>query len=154
MSKKDKPEYRIPNDEDVQKAIYSAVHKMSVVESQHKFRELVQKELFTIDPGFRISPKRLRMLALHSGYIKVEIHTREEDRISKKLKSCPVCGSKLDKLKNMTIYGGKVTLGYTCVKCSYITGRIYRRPVRYIFTRQKVGKIPGGMKLDNGLFAL
>ena len=146
------PRYKIPGDEEVFAAIYSAVPRTGVVESQHLFREVVQKELGAMNPAYKIAPKRLRLLAIKSGYITVDIRTREEDRISKKLASCPVCGSKLKKLKNKTIYGGKVTLGYLCGKCSYTTGRIYRRPVRYIFSMHRKGAPAKGAKIDADIF--
>ncbi len=49
---------------------------------------------------------------------------------------CPVCGARLRKVRNMTVFGGTVTLGYRCDRCRYWTGLRKRVPTRYIFTRK------------------
>jgi hypothetical protein len=146
--KKGGAKYKIPSDGEVLTAIYAAGSRLGTIDSQHKFIEMVRRELASIDPVYRLAPKRLRLLALKSGYVTVETRTREDDHVGIKLRECPVCGSKLKKLKNKTIYGGKITLGYSCPKCSYWTGAKLRRPVRYIFTRHIKGKPAGNAQID------
>ena len=143
--------YKIPSDGDVLAAMYSALGRLRTVDSQHRLKEIVQKELALINPAYRIAPKRLRLLAIKSGYVTLEIRTAEEEKMPKRLKNCPVCGFRLKSLKNRTIYGGKITLGYSCKRCSYWTGLKYQRPVRYIFTKNRMRKSDNSVKLDNGL---
>ena len=44
-------------------------------------------------------------------------------------------------MKNITIYGGTVTLGHKCKRCGYWTGKTRRIPSRYIFTLKPAGKL-------------
>ena len=52
---------------------------------------------------------------------------------------CPVCGGQMKAMKNITIYGGTVTLGHKCKRCGYWTGKTRRVPSRYIFTLRRTG---------------
>jgi hypothetical protein len=153
MRKTAMPKYKIPSDEEALSAIYAAVSNAGEIESQHCFKELVQRELVRLNPQYRLGAKKLRLLSFRSGYVKIQIHTREDGRRdSKNLKSCPVCGGRLKKQKNKTIYGGKITLGFNCPKCSYTTGIKYRRPVRYIFSKHhQFDQGNRTTKIDNGL---
>jgi C4-type Zn-finger protein len=50
---------------------------------------------------------------------------------------CPVCGGSLKNVKNLTIYGGKVTIEFSCKNCGYWTGKKKRIPTRYVFHLKK-----------------
>jgi hypothetical protein len=124
--------YHIPNDEQVVSALKKVFKKYRTVNSQNRLRKLVIQELNTKKKKFGVSESRLRNLAIKSDFVKLEIHSREGDP-KKMLAKCPVCGSSLKKVKNLTIWGGKVTIEYKCSNCGYWTGKKKRIPSRYVF---------------------
>ena len=124
--------YNIPSDEKVEKALLEVLKDFRTVNSQNNLKKLVEKKLSKKKKKYGISGTRLRNIALKSNLVKIEIHTREGDP-KKLLNKCPVCGSSLKKLKNLTIWGGEVTIEFRCSKCSYWTGKKKRIPIRYIF---------------------
>jgi len=124
--------YHIPSDEQVEKALIKILKKYRTVSSQNKLKTYVSKELKTKKKEFGVSGARLRRIALKSNSVKLEIHTREGDP-KKVMTKCPVCDGKLKKLKNLTIWGGEVTIEFRCTKCNYWTGKKKRIPTRYIF---------------------
>jgi hypothetical protein len=128
--------YHIPTDEQILSAIKKVLAKYRTVNSQHRLKELVTKELNTKKEKFGVSPSRLRFLALNSGFVKLEIHSREGDP-KKIMNKCPVCEGGLKRVKNLTIWGGEVTIEYKCNKCGYWTGKKKRIPKRYVFHLKK-----------------
>ena len=124
--------YHIPSDEQVVSAIKKVFKKYRTVNSQNRLRKLVIQELNTKKKKFGVSESRLRSLAIKSDFVKLEIHSREGDP-KKMLAKCPVCGSSLKRVKNLTIWGGKVTIEYKCSNCGYWTGKKKRIPSRYVF---------------------
>jgi len=125
--------YKIPKDEDVLKSIKNVMNSLGVINSQTKLKELVERDLKETDENFRVSPRRLRVLALSSDHVSVEIHCRESDT-KKSMGKCPVCNHKLKLLKNKTLYNGVVIIGHECTHCSYWTGMKRRIPIRYVFS--------------------
>lgn len=128
------PEYRIPSNERVKESLARVFATRHEVDSQHKLKLLVEKDLKG-EERFRVGEVRLRQIAIESGMVDLEIHTRETEQ-RKSLYKCPVCGERLKRVRNMTVYGGTVTLGYKCVRCKYWTGLRRRVPIRYVFTRR------------------
>jgi hypothetical protein len=128
--------YHIASDEKVKKAVDKVFSKYNTVTSQHKLKKLVEKELKTKKKNFSISEQRLRNLVLKTGKINIEIHSREGDP-NKILNRCPVCGESLQRVKNLTIWGGKVTIEFRCNNCGYWTGKKKRIPNRYVFHKKK-----------------
>jgi hypothetical protein len=128
--------YRIPKDGDVVIAIRNVLARYRTVESQRRLKELVENELNQGDGEFRASGPRIRKLAIISGIADVEVHTRG---IGKKWEgtTCPVCGSRLNESRNMTVYGDTVTIGYQCPRCTYCSGKDRRAPSRYVFSRRR-----------------
>ncbi|MCJ2520801.1 MAG: hypothetical protein LN412_07665 [Candidatus Thermoplasmatota archaeon] len=127
------PGYRIPSTERVLKALREVLGKRRTVSSQKELKELLDRTMAR-DGGFRVSGPRARRIAYDSGLAKMEIEFRETHEL-KSLFKCPVCGHRLKLIKNMTVFGGTVTLGYKCQHCPYWTGIRRRVPARYIFTR-------------------
>jgi prepilin signal peptidase PulO-like enzyme (type II secretory pathway) len=125
--------YKIPKDEDILKSIKNVMNSFGVINSQTKLKELVERDLHESDPEFKVSPKRLRILALSSDDVSVEIHCRESDT-KKAMSRCPVCNHKLKLVKNKTLYDGVVIIGHECTHCSYWTGMRRRIPIRYVFS--------------------
>jgi uncharacterized protein with PIN domain len=128
--------YHIPSDEQIKKALKKIFSKRRTISSQIKLKNLVEKELKTKNKEYGISNTRLRNIAINTDFIKLEIHSREGDP-KKIMNKCPVCNSDLKKVKNQTIWGGKVTLEFKCSFCGYWTGKKKRIPTRYVFQYKK-----------------
>lgn len=130
--------YKIPKADVLALAIREALRDQKTVISQNKLTELVNANLRNMDPQFRASEGRIRRTTLVNKLAKVEIQTREVQDKSRNA-PCPVCGKRMRRLQNETIFGGRVTLGYKCRACGYWTGLKKRVPVRYIFNADEVG---------------
>ena len=128
------PSYRIPNDVRVRDSLVRVFSTRPVVESQRRLKALVEKDLKG-EEKYRVGEPRLRVLAIESGLVDLEIHCRDTTEMLS-LVRCPVCGNRLKKVRNMTVFGGTVTLGYRCERCKYWTGLKRRVPTRYVFTRR------------------
>jgi hypothetical protein len=124
--------YRIPKDEILVEAIKAALTDQAMVISQNKLTRLVKAKLRDVDPEYTASERRIRRLAMIKRLAKVDIECRDTTEKSRATR-CPVCGSKMSRIQNETIFGGKVTLGYKCRSCAYWTGIKRRVPVRYVF---------------------
>lgn len=104
------------------------------VASQRKLKALVERDLKG-EEVFRVGEPRLRKIAIDSGLVDLEIHCRDTEEM-RSLIRCPVCEERLRRVRNMTVFGGTVTLGYRCERCRYWTGLKRRIPTRYVFTRR------------------
>src|SRR5207244_6411199 len=104
------PSYRIPNDTRVRDSLVRVFSARPVVESQRRLKALVEKDLKG-EEKYRVGEPRLRVLAIESGLVDLEIHCRDTTEM-RSLVRCPVCGNRLKKVRNMTVFGGTVTLGY------------------------------------------
>ena len=83
--------YHVPASEEIVVAIYKALKKHGTIDSQTKMRDMVMEELHMLDRKYRVSPQRVRKLAVKAGFIRMEIKSREgEGEISR----CPVCNYK------------------------------------------------------------
>ena len=128
--------YHIPTDDQVLNGLEKILEKFRTVHSQNKLKDLVSKKISTKKKNYNVSGSRLRNIAINSDFVKLEIHTREGDP-KKLMTKCPVCGSKLNRVKNLTIWGGEVTIEFRCKKCNYWTGKKKRIPTRYVFHFKK-----------------
>ena len=128
--------YHIPSDEKIIKAVTKVLKKYRTVSSQHRLKELVENELKTKNDEFHVSGSRIRNLVLKSDLVRIEIHSREGDP-DKVLSRCPVCNNSLKRVKNLTIWGGEVTIEFRCSNCGYWTGKKKRIPTLYVFHLKK-----------------
>jgi len=128
--------YHIATDDQIESIIKKVLKKFRTVDSQNNLKKLVEKELNSKKKKFGITGSRIRNIALNSNFIKLETHTREGDP-KKLMFKCPVCKSDLHKVKNLTIWGGEVTIEFNCKKCGYWTGKKKRIPTRYVFHLKK-----------------
>jgi DNA-directed RNA polymerase subunit RPC12/RpoP len=133
--------YKISSDEQVLDALSEVFKKRRLVGSQGALKRLVDKELRILSReekrgkvSYKVSQPRLRLLAIKSGKVEVEIHSRESMKKTS-MSKCPVCSSRVKRVKNLTVWGGTVTLGYQCKTCGYWTGIKRRIPTRYVFSR-------------------
>ena len=127
--------YKLPSDEEVADAVRMALSRRRVVNSQRRLAVLVLKELKSMDPDFLVTEERVRKIAINRGIAKVNIIARDSDKKTASNK-CPVCGIKMKRIRNLTVYGGSINLGYRCSRCGYWTGLTNRRPTRYIFSKK------------------
>ena len=125
--------YKLPSDEEVSEAIKRSLSRRGLVNSQRKLTELVIRELKSIDSEYAVTAERVRKLAIEGGLAKLAINARDTGAKTSS-STCPVCSKRMEHIKNLTVYGGSVDLGYRCTKCGYWTGVKSRRPVRYIFS--------------------
>jgi uncharacterized protein with PIN domain len=125
--------YKLPEDEEVSNAIKRVLSRRGLVNSQRKLTELVRRELKSMDPDYAVTEERVRKLAIEGGLAKISINARDTG-IKTSSSTCPVCGRRMEHIKNLTVYGGSVDLGYRCSKCTYWTGVKTRRPTRYVFS--------------------
>jgi len=128
--------YFIPSDEKVRNALKKVLQKAHRVPSQSLLTKLVLEELCTGKKTYGLSPQRLRKIAVESPFVSLDIHSREGDP-KKTLSSCPVCHHPLTHVKNLTIWGGEVTIQFKCRFCGYWTGKKKRVPTRYSFQYTK-----------------
>jgi hypothetical protein len=124
--------YHIPSDEQIQKSLENILTKYRTINSQVKLRELITKDLKTKKINYGVSGQRIRNIAIKSDFVKLEIHSREGDP-KKIMTKCPVCDNTLKRVKNLTIWGGEVTIEFNCSRCGYWTGKKKRIPTRYVF---------------------
>src|SRR2546427_11827328 len=114
------PSYRLPSDDRVRDSLVRVFSTRPMVDSQRRLKQLVEKDLKG-DEKYRVGEPRLRLLAIDPGLVDLEIRCRDTEEMRSLIK-CPVCGARLKKVRNMTVYGGTVTLGYRCERCKYWTG--------------------------------
>jgi hypothetical protein len=124
--------YHIPSDNDIKNALKTVLKKFNIVTSQNKLKSLITIELNKNEDKFGVTGSRIRNIAINSNFVKVDIKSRESNQ-KKPMSKCPVCGHPLKRVKNLTIWGGEVTIKFKCVKCNYWTGKKKRIPTRYIF---------------------
>jgi hypothetical protein len=125
--------YRLPPSQVLAVAISNALREHTTISSQRHFTALVRDKLRSIDPCYAVTEERVRREAIKHNLVKVAIQTRETEIKSKGAK-CPVCGTRMRRVRNKTIYGGAITLGHRCPRCPFSMGLKKRVPVRYVFT--------------------
>src|SRR5256712_12931639 len=103
------PSYRIPSDDRVRDSVGRVFSPRPMVDSQRRLKQLVEKDLKG-DEKYRVGEPRLRLLAIGSGLVDLEIRCRDTEEMRSLIK-CPVCGARLKKVRNMTVYGGTAALG-------------------------------------------
>lgn len=127
--------YKIPAEKLVVSALSRALKRVRIINSQRSLREFVSKELAKVDPAYKISGKRARLVAIKSGKAGIELHAKEGKKIDR-LDKCPVCFSKVRPIKNKTLYDWEITVGYKCKVCGYSTGMKLKMPKRYVFHKK------------------
>ncbi len=128
--------YRLAASEDVRRAAIRAVRSpprryRSLTEFRNALLPILRRE----DPKCTLGGRRLRSLVVEIPSIRMEVRYSEQNR-SEPLTHCPVCGAPVRPLRNRTLTGEEVVLGYRCSRCAYWTHRKRRIPVRYTFQRK------------------
>jgi hypothetical protein len=83
-------------------------------------------------PRAALGGRRLRRILLATPGVRVDVTYAERAR-GELPRSCPVCGSALEPIRNTTLDGPRVELGARCRSCGYWTHLKRRVPVRYSF---------------------
>jgi hypothetical protein len=136
------PSFHRPADDDVVRAAKRLVRgSRATFVSQNAFRDAVTRYLQTDDPLAAVGGRRLRRLLIGVPGIRVTVHyTEQPDRTP--LTECPVCGSALRPIRNMTLGGEAVVLGQRCTRCDYWTHRTRRVPTRYRISSTRLARSP------------
>jgi hypothetical protein len=130
--------YKIPKDEDVLAAIQRVILRYGTINSQNLLKKLVQDELRKLEPSYNLGAIRVRTMALKSNFIRFEIRYRTWPHQKTKLKHCPVCRESVQKIRNKTLSGEVITIGYKCKVCPYHSDLPIKIPARYIFSARKI----------------
>src|SRR5687767_7871755 len=102
------------------------------VVSQREMHIQVLRELRQADSKAAVTPARVRRVLATQPFVRLELRARKGPK-EKVLTRCPVCGTRLERVKNQTLFGGEVTLTLRCPACGYWTGKDKRIPTLYIF---------------------
>ncbi len=124
------PAYSLPPAEQVAAAALAVLRAHHTTPSLWKLWTLTLAQLRQERQTIALKPERLRRLLVADPRFEVEVHYREEPT-KRALSRCPVCRASLAISKNETIFGGTVTVGHRCTRCSYWTGVRRRVPTRY-----------------------
>ena len=128
MTAKPRPRKRA-RDEEIVALVVQVILREGTVASQSRLAALVSDAL---PRGVRVTPARVRVLAIKSGLVGVTIRARTDGPASA-LDACPVCRAKLRRTENRTLTGKAASTGYKCTRCPYWTGRDLRVPQHYTF---------------------
>ncbi|MFZ3356446.1 MAG: hypothetical protein WA549_06780 [Thermoplasmata archaeon] len=121
--------------DDVRAAVLRAVRSPPRrYDSLVEFRDALLPILRRMDPKMTLGGRRLRALVVAIPGVRMEVRYTEREPTSP-LERCPVCGAPVRPLRNQTLTGEPVELGYRCTRCAYWTHRKRRVPVRYSFRR-------------------
>jgi hypothetical protein len=127
------PRYRRPGVEAVRwAALRALVRPARPFASQAALRRALLPLLRKKDPLFAIGGRRMRALLLEVPGLRLRVRYAERPT-RRPLARCPVCGGSVRPIRNQTLLGDEVTLGYRCGRCAYWTHLKRRVPVRYRF---------------------
>lgn len=125
----DEPRRRA-RDEEIVAAVVQVILAEGTVSSQKRLAELVNARLKK--RGFHVTATRIRVLAIRSGLVGIDVRTRRGGD-APDLEKCPVCHARLKRTSNRTLAGTSTLTGYKCTRCSWWTGRSMRVPTHYVF---------------------
>lgn len=148
-------EYRIPPIELVRTAARSAmVRQGRGFPSQASFRDALLSVLREEDRRFALAGRRMRHLLVNLPGVRLQV--RYALRPTRRpIGACPICGAELRPIRNRTLLGDEVILGYRCGRCGYWTHLERRVPVRYRFLpgSSRSGSAPVEEPTDRGTVA-
>ena len=127
---KAEPNRKRARDEEIVAIVVQVILEEGTVASQTRLAELVNARLKR--RALRVTPARVRELAVRSGLIGVTIRTRAGGA-TPELERCPVCAGRLKRTTNKTLTGATASTGYKCTRCPWWTGREMRVPTHYVF---------------------
>ncbi|HEX2022152.1 MAG TPA: hypothetical protein VHH36_05525 [Candidatus Thermoplasmatota archaeon] len=125
----EEPRKRV-RDEEVVATVVQVILEEGTVASQTRLAQLVNKRLPR--RAARVTPERVRVLAVKSGLVGLQIRTRAGGP-TPDMTTCPVCRARLKRTANRTLTGAATSTGYKCSRCPWWTGRELRVPQHYVF---------------------
>jgi len=108
-----------------------AAHGALAFDSQAALRRAVLGEVRADEPTSALGGRRLRRLLIDAAAVRIAIRYAPRPDDERPVTACPVCGDAVRPIRNRTIDGDRIVLGYTCRRCPYWTHRPRRVPVRY-----------------------
>lgn len=136
------PKYRRPPADLVRSVARRTLGRVGrPIRSQAALRRALLPLLSAKDPLFVLGGWRLRKILLDAPGVRIDVRYAERPT-RRPLPRCPVCRAALRPIRNRTLEGDRVILGYRCTKCSYWTHLRRRVPVRYRFLRVGVDGEP------------
>jgi hypothetical protein len=127
------PRYRRAVADLVQEAARQALARPSLHgSSQRALRLAVLPILHRGNPLNTVGARRLRLLLLDTPGIRMSVRFAERPT-RRPIARCPICTNALEPIRNRTLLGDRVTLGYRCPRCRYWTHLKRRVPIRYTF---------------------
>jgi len=121
--------YRLPRSNIVVRAARDVLKKRGEINSLAQMHTLVLERLKRENPEYRLSRARLLKILALSPKVRIKVEKRKAKRNPA---LCPLCGSEMEDLYGVDLFGRRVKLGKRCVNCGY---RVERRlePKRYVF---------------------
>lgn len=136
------PRYRRPDADTVRWAARRALHRAGrPFPSQAALRRALMPILHGRDGKFALGGRRMRALLVGVPGLHLRV-TYAERPTRRPLSRCPVCGARLNAIRNRTLLGDEVTLGWKCAECGYWTHLKRRVPVRYQFVAAGIDGTP------------
>jgi len=126
--------------EKVIEGIKQALSRRLKIESQEELCKLVLGILRKEYKNYSLTPQRVKRLALTIPGVEVKAKTKKMPKI-KKIKECPVCGSKIVPLKGKNLLNKKILIGYKCVNCAYQCDLEAFMPMKYFFVWKVKNKL-------------
>jgi ribosomal protein L34E len=132
-------EYRIPPADAVRDAAREVIVQGGRgFPSQAAFRAALLSTLRKEERRFALGGRRMRHLLVNTPGVR--LHVLYALRPTRRpMGSCPICGAEVRPIRNHTLLGDEVTLGYRCGRCGYWTHLARRVPVRYRFLPGSAG---------------
>ncbi len=110
--------------------------------SQREMHTQVLRELRQLNSKAGVTAERVRRVLATQPFVRLELRARKGPK-ERVMTRCPVCGTRLERVKNQTLFGGEVTLTLRCPACNYWTGKDKRIPTLYIFHYQVSARASG-----------
>lgn len=128
--------YKIPDEDRVADALLVVMHKNPQVRSQRELITLVRKQLFSVDPDYRVSGERVRRIGINRSIMGVNMEYNSTNNLELP-DICPVCRNTMVPIRNRTLDGGIIEVRRKCSVCLFTTGPNPTVPGRYYFTQKR-----------------
>ncbi len=129
---------KIPRSDFVIHTIKEVLERRKIVQSQEDLCFFVLEKLRKYNPNFVLSSKRVKELVIKIPKITIKAKTKRMPKMTK-LKKCPVCKKKVEKIHGKNLLNEKIQIGYICKRCGYTTDLEAFMPMKYIFIWKKKG---------------
>jgi DNA-directed RNA polymerase subunit RPC12/RpoP len=122
--------YKIPEKAEVGKAVLEVLEDYREVASQAMLHSLVLERLRKENQFFKISPVRVRKIAVELDGVKLFVEKRKSPREAKK---CFICGEEMMWVRGRSLMGGSTRTGKKCPRCGFRIDKPELEPRKYVF---------------------